>query len=53
VIWRGPMLHGALQQFLNDVNWGELDYLVLESAAGHGRVALTLSQRVKVTGAAW
>jgi ATP-binding protein involved in chromosome partitioning len=51
VIWRGPMLHGALQQFLNDVNWGELDFLVLDLPPGTGDVALTLSQRVKVTGA--
>src|ERR1700685_3805512 len=51
VIWRGPMLHGALQQFLNDVNWGELDFLVLDLPPGTGDVALTLSQRVRVTGA--
>jgi ATP-binding protein involved in chromosome partitioning len=51
VIWRGPMLHGALQQFLNDVHWGELDFLVLDLPPGTGDVALTLSQRAKVTGA--
>jgi len=51
VIWRGPMLHGALQQFLKDVSWGELDFLVLDLPPGTGDVALTLSQRVKVTGA--
>jgi ATP-binding protein involved in chromosome partitioning len=51
VIWRGPMLHGALQQFLKDVNWGELDFLVLDLPPGTGDVALTLSQKVKVTGA--
>src|SRR5580692_1772872 len=51
VIWRGPMLHGALQQFMKDVAWGELDFLVLDLPPGTGDVALTLSQRVKVTGA--
>jgi ATP-binding protein involved in chromosome partitioning len=51
VIWRGPMLHGALQQFMKDVAWGELDFLVIDSPPGTGDVALTLSQRVKVTGA--
>jgi ATP-binding protein involved in chromosome partitioning len=51
VIWRGPMLHGALQQFLKDVNWGELDFLVMDLPPGTGDVALSLSQRVAVTGA--
>lgn len=51
VIWRGPMLHGALQQFLKDVNWGDIDYLVLDLPPGTGDVALTLSQRASVTGA--
>jgi ATP-binding protein involved in chromosome partitioning len=51
VVWRGPMLHGALQQFLNDVHWGELDYLLLDLPPGTGDVALTLSQRVRATGA--
>lgn len=51
VIWRGPMLHGALLQFLKDVNWGPLDYLLLDLPPGTGDVALTLSQRAKVTGA--
>ncbi len=51
VIWRGPMLHGALQQFMKDVNWGELDFLLLDLPPGTGDVALTISQKVKVTGA--
>lgn len=51
VVWRGPMLHGALLQFLKDVNWGELDFLILDLPPGTGDVALTLSQRVKSTGA--
>jgi ATP-binding protein involved in chromosome partitioning len=51
VVWRGPMLHGALLQFLKDVNWGELDWLVLDLPPGTGDVALTLSQRVGITGA--
>src|SRR5215472_16112957 len=51
IIWRGPMLHGALQQFMKDVSWGELDFLVMDLPPGTGDVALTLSQKVKVTGA--
>ena len=47
VIWRGPMLHGALQQFLKDVNWGELDYVLLDIPPGTGDVAITLSQKVR------
>lgn len=50
VVWRGPMLHGALQQFLKDVEWGELDYLILDLPPGTGDVALTLAQQLKVTG---
>ena len=51
IVWRGPMLHGALMQFLKDVNWGELDFLFLDLPPGTGDVALTLSQKVKATGA--
>jgi ATP-binding protein involved in chromosome partitioning len=51
VIWRGPMLHGALRQFLADVNWGELDYLLMDLPPGTGDVSLTLSQLLAVTGA--
>lgn len=51
VVWRGPMIQGALQQFLKDVDWGKLDYLILDLPPGTGDVALTLFQRLKVTGA--
>jgi ATP-binding protein involved in chromosome partitioning len=51
VVWRGPMLHGALSQFLNDVQWGTLDFLVLDLPPGTGDVALSLSQQVRATGA--
>lgn len=51
IVWRGPMLHGALQQFLQDVHWGELDYLVVDLPPGTGDVALSLAQKMKVTGA--
>jgi ATP-binding protein involved in chromosome partitioning len=51
IVWRGPMLHGALSQFLTDVDWGELDFLILDLPPGTGDVALTMAQRLKVTGA--
>ena len=51
VVWRGPMLHGAINQLLNETNWGELDYLIVDMPPGTGDVALTLSQTVPVTGA--
>ncbi|MBK8293781.1 MAG: Mrp/NBP35 family ATP-binding protein [Solirubrobacterales bacterium] len=44
VVWRGPMLHKAIQQFLEDVAWGELDYLLLDLPPGTGDIAMTLSQ---------
>ena len=51
VIWRGPMLSGALKQFLQDVAWGDLDYLILDLPPGTGDIALSLSQMVRATGA--
>jgi ATP-binding protein involved in chromosome partitioning len=51
VVWRGPMLHGALLQFVRDVDWGPLDYLVLDLPPGTGDIALTLSQQLKGTAA--
>jgi ATP-binding protein involved in chromosome partitioning len=51
VVWRGPMLHGALLQFIKDVDWGELDYLLLDLPPGTGDIALTLAQRVSTNGA--
>ena len=51
VIWRGPMLHGAIQQFMRDVVWGELDYLVVDLPPGTGDISLSLSQSVPVAGA--
>ncbi len=50
VIWRGPMLHGAIQQFLTDVAWGDLDYLLVDLPPGTGDVQLSLSQAVPLTG---
>ena len=51
VVWRGPMLHRAIIQFLKDTNWGELDYLVIDLPPGTGDVSLTLSQSVGLAGA--
>ena len=51
IIWRGPMLHGVVRQFFQDVRWGELDYLVIDMPPGTGDVALSLSQTVPVSGA--
>ena len=51
IVWRGPMLHGALQQFVTDVDWGGLDYLIIDSPPGTGDVALTLAQKLRITGA--
>jgi ATP-binding protein involved in chromosome partitioning len=51
IVWRGPMLHGAIMQFLRDTLWGNLDYLIIDMPPGTGDIALTLSQVLPLTGA--
>jgi ATP-binding protein involved in chromosome partitioning len=51
VVWRGPMLHGAISQMLRDTAWGPLDYLIIDMPPGTGDIALTLSQVLPLTGA--
>lgn len=51
VVWRGPMLFKAMDQFLRDVSWGDLDYLVVDLPPGTGDVQLSLAQKVPVSGA--
>jgi ATP-binding protein involved in chromosome partitioning len=51
VIWRGPMIHGAITQFIEEVEWGELDYLVIDLPPGTGDAAISLVQLLEVTGA--
>ncbi len=51
VVWRGPMLMGALQQMLNQVQWGQLDVLIVDLPPGTGDVQMTLTQKAEVTGA--
>ncbi len=51
VMWRGPMLHKALEQFLNDVEWGDLDYLLVDMPPGTGDAQISLAQLVPLTGA--
>jgi ATP-binding protein involved in chromosome partitioning len=51
VVWRGPMVSSAVRQFVSDVDWGELDYLVIDMPPGTGDIHLTIVQTVPVTGA--
>jgi ATP-binding protein involved in chromosome partitioning len=51
LIWRGPMLHNIMQQFLRNVDWGELDYLIIDLPPGTGDVALSLIQNALISGA--
>src|ERR1700688_3736184 len=50
LVWRGPMLHSVVQQFLRNVDWGELDYLIIDLPPGTGDVQLTLIQTAPLTG---
>jgi ATP-binding protein involved in chromosome partitioning len=51
VIWRGPMLHSVIQQFLHNVEWGQLDYLIVDLPPGTGDVSLSMAQTTRITGA--
>jgi len=51
LVWRGPMLHSVIQQFLRGVDWGDLDYLVIDLPPGTGDVQLSLIQTAPITGA--
>src|SRR3970040_3034013 len=51
LIWRGPMLHSAIRQFIADVDWGELDYLIVDLPPGTGDAPRSLSQSLPLTGA--
>jgi ATP-binding protein involved in chromosome partitioning len=51
LIWRGPMIHSALNQFLSDVDWGSIDYLLVDLPPGTGDASLSLAQSLSLTGA--
>jgi ATP-binding protein involved in chromosome partitioning len=51
LIWRGPMLNSAIRQFLGEVEWGELDYLIVDLPPGTGDAALSLAQALPLSGA--
>ncbi len=51
MVWRGPMISSALQQLLNDTDWGDLDYLIIDLPPGTGDIQLTLAQKIPVSGA--
>jgi ATP-binding protein involved in chromosome partitioning len=51
IIWRGPMLHSAIQQFVRQVDWGDLEYLIVDLPPGTGDVSLSLAQTTAITGA--
>lgn len=50
IVWRGPMLHSAIRQFIQDVEWGEVDYLVVDLPPGTGDAQLSLAQTISITG---
>jgi ATP-binding protein involved in chromosome partitioning len=50
LIWRGPMLHSAIRQFVEDVNWGEIDYLIIDLPPGTGDASLSVAQTLPLTG---
>jgi ATP-binding protein involved in chromosome partitioning len=50
MVWRGPMLHNAMRQFMNDVEWGDLDYLIVDLPPGTGDVQLSLAQTTPMSG---
>ena len=51
IIWRGPMASGAIKQMLNDVEWGDLDFLIIDLPPGTGDIQLSLCQSLKINGA--